>query len=143
MNYNRRMQPGDPAMPCVQDPCPCWTAEQLNALRPPTAAEADNFFPNACDDSPSRKLLECITFGPPRGGSDRTCFWQMAVQLAPADQDNGACLAFNLFNTPGPPNAALPLFTPEEEAACIASLAARAALDANPDRWDCLKLFNF
>lgn len=28
-NYRKKMQAGDPDMPCVQVPCPCWSAEQL------------------------------------------------------------------------------------------------------------------
>lgn len=28
-NYRKKMQPGDPDMPCIQVPCPCWNAGQL------------------------------------------------------------------------------------------------------------------
>ena len=28
-NYRKKMRTGDPDMPCIQVPCPCWTAEQL------------------------------------------------------------------------------------------------------------------
>lgn len=28
-NYRKKMQAGDPDMPCIQVPCPCWSAEQL------------------------------------------------------------------------------------------------------------------
>lgn len=28
-NYRKKMQIGDPDMPCIQVPCPCWTANQL------------------------------------------------------------------------------------------------------------------
>lgn len=28
-NYRKKMQPGDPDMPCIQVPCPCWTEGQL------------------------------------------------------------------------------------------------------------------
>ena len=28
-NYRKKMQAGDPDMPCIQVPCPCWTADQL------------------------------------------------------------------------------------------------------------------
>ena len=32
-NYNKRMQPGDPAMPCVAvSECPCWTEEELDLV---------------------------------------------------------------------------------------------------------------
>jgi hypothetical protein len=31
--YNKKKQPGDPEMPCLQDPCPCWTVEELSSLR--------------------------------------------------------------------------------------------------------------
>lgn len=28
-NYRKKMRAGDPDMPCIQVPCPCWTADQL------------------------------------------------------------------------------------------------------------------
>ena len=28
-NYRKKMKAGDPDMPCLQVPCPCWTADQL------------------------------------------------------------------------------------------------------------------
>ena len=28
-NYNKKKQASDPDMPCMQVPCPCWTADQL------------------------------------------------------------------------------------------------------------------
>lgn len=28
-NYRKKMKAGDPDMPCIQVPCPCWNAEQL------------------------------------------------------------------------------------------------------------------
>jgi len=31
-NYRKKMQAGDPDMPCIQVPCPCWSAEQLANL---------------------------------------------------------------------------------------------------------------
>ena len=33
-NYNKRKTDSDPAMPCVkvEEPCPCWTAEELDAI---------------------------------------------------------------------------------------------------------------
>jgi hypothetical protein len=33
--YRKKMRPGDPNMPCIQEPCPCWTQEELNLLWPP------------------------------------------------------------------------------------------------------------
>ena len=31
--YNKRKRPDDPDMPCIQEPCPCWSAEELAGLR--------------------------------------------------------------------------------------------------------------
>lgn len=28
-NYRKKMRAGDPDMPCIKVPCPCWTTEQL------------------------------------------------------------------------------------------------------------------
>jgi len=32
-NYRKKMREGDPDMPCIQVPCPCWNAEQLGKCR--------------------------------------------------------------------------------------------------------------
>ena len=31
-NYRKKMSAGDPDMPCLQVPCPCWTAEELASI---------------------------------------------------------------------------------------------------------------
>lgn len=31
-NYRKKMQPGDPDMPCLKVPCPCWTDAELAAI---------------------------------------------------------------------------------------------------------------
>ena len=31
-NYRKKMQAGDPDMPCVQAPCVCWSAEELASI---------------------------------------------------------------------------------------------------------------
>ncbi|MFA7387365.1 MAG: hypothetical protein WCZ87_06860 [Thiohalobacteraceae bacterium] len=31
-NYRKKMRAGDPDMPCVQAPCPCWTAAELAGI---------------------------------------------------------------------------------------------------------------
>ena len=33
--YNARKNAGDPDMPCIMEPCPCWAADELAALRDP------------------------------------------------------------------------------------------------------------
>jgi hypothetical protein len=39
--YNRKKQPSDPEMPCVQQTaCPCWMPEDLNGLRFPSSQDA-------------------------------------------------------------------------------------------------------
>jgi len=46
-NYDKKRQAGDPDMPCLQVPCPCWTTEELTAITADnlafceTSAEAD------------------------------------------------------------------------------------------------------
>ncbi len=40
-NYNKKKQAGDPDMPCIQVPCPCWTDEELASV----SADGDE----ACD----------------------------------------------------------------------------------------------
>ena len=31
-NYRKRMGAGDPDMPCVQDPCPCWSLAEITSI---------------------------------------------------------------------------------------------------------------
>lgn len=31
-NYRKKMRSGDPDMPCIQTPCPCWSAEELASI---------------------------------------------------------------------------------------------------------------
>ncbi len=38
-NYRKKMRKGDPDMPCVQTPCPCWSAEELAGLRYPSSTD--------------------------------------------------------------------------------------------------------
>lgn len=32
-NYRKKMMPGDPDMPCVHQPCPCWTEQELESIQ--------------------------------------------------------------------------------------------------------------
>ena len=32
--YRKKMQPDDPDMPCVHEPCPCWTKQELHTAFP-------------------------------------------------------------------------------------------------------------
>lgn len=40
-NYRKKMQPGDPDMPCIQEPCPCWSPDELDLLWPPLPINSD------------------------------------------------------------------------------------------------------
>lgn len=31
-NYRKKMKDGDPDMPCIQAPCPCWSSEELATI---------------------------------------------------------------------------------------------------------------
>ena len=39
-NYRKKMEAGDPDMPCVRTPCPCWSAEELAGLRSPSSTDS-------------------------------------------------------------------------------------------------------
>jgi hypothetical protein len=39
-NYNKKKQAGDPAMPCVKVPCPCWTDAELASISADNMAAA-------------------------------------------------------------------------------------------------------
>ncbi len=42
--YDKRKQPGDPEMPCVKDPCPCWDFDDLINLVVVSPVEAQSCF---------------------------------------------------------------------------------------------------
>lgn len=45
-NYRKKMQAGDPDMPCVKVPCPCWSADEMGSITDDGLASACNSFPN-------------------------------------------------------------------------------------------------
>jgi len=38
-NYNRKKTELDPDMPCIKEPCPCWTQEELESLAWPSPSD--------------------------------------------------------------------------------------------------------
>ena len=41
-NYNKKKQAGDPDMPCIKVPCPCWTDAELAAFTPVACVSGTN-----------------------------------------------------------------------------------------------------
>lgn len=39
-NYRKKMQAGDPDMPCVKVPCPCWSADEMASITGDGSASA-------------------------------------------------------------------------------------------------------
>ena len=40
-NYRKKMKPGDPDMPCVKSPCPCWTQQEVDSAPFPQGGNQD------------------------------------------------------------------------------------------------------
>lgn len=57
-NYRKKMQSGDPDMPCIKTPCPCWSADEL-AVVAPNVMNCIIF-----DDFPDTKAAYFITSDP-------------------------------------------------------------------------------
>ena len=55
-NYRKRMGAGDPDMPCVQDPCPCWDFERFDHLT--STAESCFAFDDTGHEHDSLKLVD-------------------------------------------------------------------------------------
>ena len=49
-NYRKKMKAGDPDMPCIQVPCPCWSADELGSITADGSAAA-------CPSSTNRKQI--------------------------------------------------------------------------------------
>lgn len=60
--YDRRKTDADPPMPCVQDPCPCWTEEDLDVALP--TLEACQDFNDDADP-----ILDGVSIFGPVGGA--------------------------------------------------------------------------
>lgn len=58
-NYNKRKLTGDPAMPCVKSPCPCWSGAEMAAITGDGAA-------SACIASGANKLQIIDNISPTR-----------------------------------------------------------------------------
>ncbi|MDH3614316.1 MAG: hypothetical protein OEU90_03340 [Gammaproteobacteria bacterium] len=131
---NRANNPLDIDMPCinVEEPCPCWTAQDLAAALPPVN-NIDVDFPHACATGDAGGFdLELIEnfenglFDPP---------WFQIFTFASGN--TRACNLTN-FSFPGlPPSISIPIDA-EELAACKTSIAAHANIyRMDGVVWDC------
>ena len=65
-SYRSRMQPGDPDMPCLQQPgCPCWTEDELANAYPTTLAS----FQCTTDDGTITNVSYATIFNSPTDSS--------------------------------------------------------------------------
>jgi hypothetical protein len=120
-NYNRRKTDADPQMPCVQqesagDGCPCWTADQLLTVLPPST-NIDLLVPHACLDTATMALLQNL-----EGGLNTAPGIQLSAGNDPTE---GFCAVRNFDYPGGPPEVDLPI-TQEEFQSCRALLADHA-----------------
>jgi hypothetical protein len=63
-NYRKKMKAGDPDMPCIQTPCPCWTNEELASFGDDGTAAAcpgSSSKLQIIDNSPRLKFAEADT----------------------------------------------------------------------------------
>ena len=139
-NYRKKMKDGDPDMPCVQTtPCPCWNAEQLDALPAPLLADADDNNRNACwlnNPSPEIEynILENV---------NRNEFHQVVsyYQLSVAKNNGTHFCTVNHDRSRFYTEIISPggyLLTEEEFGVCKSLFLARAQKDlVSGERWDC------
>jgi hypothetical protein len=104
-NYRKKMQAGDPDMPCVKVPCPCWTNDEMASISGDATAAA-------CNGSTNK--LQIIDIAP------KTHF---AEANANAGQER--CRYINLNTSP----ITLRNFgiTPEQALSCLADVQAACA----------------
>lgn len=141
--YRDRMRDGDPDMPCLQQQeppqpqagCPCWTAEQLDAVPAPnTAIGADMVWPDACVADAQFDLLENQETGfftVPR--------WQGSVQRNNVEgQENASwCMVTGSGYAGAPPAMMAPELPMQQAENCRGMLVARARKDAQEGIWTC------
>ena len=128
-NYNNRKTEIDPPMPCVQPGgCPCWTADQISTLLPPSMNIDAKFPPNACLNIQTLAVLVNYENG------KNVAPW---IQLRAGNTTNEEyCRVDNSGYPLGPPTISLSI-TGEEFQTCKSLLAARANFVTNGVVWDC------
>jgi len=125
-NYNKKKTESDPPMPCVQQSCPCWTADQLSTVLPPSM-NIDVNFPNSCQASSGggERVVENLENG---------LFVRPWIQLIFTEKN---CYAVNYEYPGGPPRFSSRLTTEEFES-CESLLIAHAnANKVDGVLWDC------
>lgn len=125
-NYRKKMQAGDPDMPCVQSSsaCPCWTPNQLAALPAPSTAEAaDALNEDACFSAPSFAVLENAENQP------ATVFQLFVFPTF--------CSVISFGLPDGPATTQVDGLTADQSAACRDTLITHALVDATADIWPC------
>ena len=100
-NYRKKMQAGDPDMPCVQTPCPCWSAEELASITSDGAAAV-------ClrNTASTIEIIDDTTSAP-------------ALRKASADTGNNSCIYIDL-NVPRFTGQAV---TAEEAQGCYSTVS--------------------
>jgi hypothetical protein len=132
-NYNKKKTEFDPPMPCVQqgvDDCPCWTAEQVSIVLPPSM-DVDANYGHACFNGPSVAVLENFDYG-----KNQSPGIQMSALNFTGEK---GCHVKNFDYPGGPPSTSQPA-EPEEVESCKAILAAHAnANKVDGMVWDCFQ----
>lgn len=103
-NYRKKMRTGDPDMPCLKTPCPCWTSAQLANI----GVTGDT---PVCSSSTSISQIRVLTAA--------------ANQLARADTSRNTCI-FN-DSTTVPPTALSFSISAEEAQICRGEIQAACA----------------
>ncbi|MAT65101.1 MAG: hypothetical protein CMN57_05615 [Gammaproteobacteria bacterium] len=97
-NYRKKMKAGDPDMPCIQAPCPCWSSEELAVIT------SDGIAASCLRNSGRIQLIDSAP----------------ATRYAFADTESTRC-AYVDINTV-PPKVRNQTITAEEAQSCMAAL---------------------
>jgi len=135
--YNKKKTLQEPAMPCVepvepdvpQESCPCWSADELSEVWPPSD-NIDLNFVHACANSDTYAALVNYENG------EAVAPW-ILLEVNTSGPFEGHCIADNMGFSGGP-SSPMKLIFEDVFQACKALLAARA-LARTPvgDAWDC------
>jgi hypothetical protein len=100
-NYRKRMQAGDPDMPCVNAPCPCWSNAQFSAIT------SDGLAAVCLKTSSTAQLIDNV----PSGTGERYAF---------ADTARNRCAYVDRATTPQTVN--FQSVTPTEAQSCLSAV---------------------
>ncbi len=136
--YNKKMTPDDPPMPCLKpdespdEPqviCPCWSADELSTVWPPSD-NIDSNYAHACKNSDNSAILVNYENG------EEVVPW-IRIEAYYFGEFENSCAVDNMGYAGGPSSDFVWPISEDEFQACKSLVAARANAVTDGTVWSC------